>query len=205
MKTSYRYFFLIFFQLGIGFYAVAGCGYLLSDFSVTGSFTYDSINSTYYCHEGDTLNVIYNGTGGGSGYMEDYYFDGAFIGTRLDTIKIYKSGTLQVQQGCSSPDYIISRNFSFTLANWVNDLLENKYDLNVYYDSETQYINLILKSVTVSSFDITIYSVAGQKTTELKNLYEGVNYSLKNIANGLNIICISDKKGLILTKKIAVF
>ena len=205
MEKSYKYIFGVFFQLVLVFYVYAGCGYLRSDFTVTGNYVYDSVSSTYSCHEGDTLAVIYNGTGGGQGYTEDYYFGGIFLGSRLDTIKIFSNGILQVQQGCSNADYILNRSFIFSSANSVNELSDSNLKISTSYDPETHSISLILKSTTVSNFDIQIYSVSGEKITELQNLSEGINYSLKITMNGLSIVRVNDRKGHIINKKIIVF
>jgi hypothetical protein len=205
MKTLHLYALLFLFQSTFASYAFVGCGYLPSDFTVIGNYTYDSATLTYNCREGDTLLVTYNGTGGGQSYMEDYYFDGVFWGSRLDTFKVYRSGVLQLQQGCGNADYICNRNFTFSLTNSVAELSSTEISMVTYSTGQTKSMNLVIHSSSLTSYDVDLYSLSGQKISELQNATPNTILSLTCVSNSINILRLTDREGRVFSKKVFAF
>jgi hypothetical protein len=184
-------------------YASAGCSYLPGGFSVTGNYTYDTTSSTYQFVEGDTLLVTYNGTGMGTGYLEDYYFDGVFIGSRVDTFKVIGSGTFQVQQGClSSVDYSFDCKFAVSLANTIREPVIENVSMRISSAGENNSLNLVLESGLLKNYRIEVYNLTGQKICERQNLLSGEVYSFNCISQSINIIRITDSEGPVFTKKV---
>lgn len=183
----------------------AGCGYLPGGFTVTGDYTYDTASSTYLFAEGDTLLVTYNGTGNGTGYLEDYYFDGIFIGSRIDTFEVCKNGMLQVKQGClNSADHTFDCKFAYSLTSTLDRSNIKDIVTHMYFDTGNNSICLWIESGSANAFSVKVYSITGQAVSEKGNMVSGVMYSLECIPSTLNIIQISDNEGQVSIKKVFI-
>lgn len=209
MKPIHKYLLIILLQLSASYYAFAGCSFVPMFPIVVGNYTYDSISSTCYCHDGDTLLFIYNGTGGGDSYVEYYYFNNTLIKSNLligynpDTIKVFRAGIYSVEHGCSAGmTFTHSKTFVFSSVSATSEISIDDRQVNVYFDGATNSINVFLHSETLKYFDVEVFSVTGQKVSESNNLTSDNNYSLPLISNGLNIIRITDRQGKSFIRKV---
>ncbi|MES2620866.1 MAG: T9SS type A sorting domain-containing protein [Bacteroidota bacterium] len=203
MKATYLIMLTMILHVSALRQANAGCSFLPVFPVVIGSCTYDTINTTYYCHTGDTLIYIYSGTGGGASYVEDYYFNGTLIGSNLDTIKISEPGVYSIEHGCiGGTTYTYNRTFVFSQVSAATDIPNTINQATAYFDRATNAIVVLLQTETIEYYDVEIFSITGQKISETKNLTSGSGYSLPVMSNGLNIIRITDRQGKALIKKV---
>ncbi len=209
MKPINKYLLIILLQLSASYYAFAGCSFVPMFPIVVGNYAYDSLSSTCYCHDGDTLLLIYNGTGGGDSYIEFYYFNDTLIKSNLvigynpDTIKVFRAGTYSVEHGClGGMTFTYSKTFVFSSVSATTEIPNDDRQVNVYFDGATNSINVFLRSKTLEYFDVEVFSVTGQKVSESKNLTSDNNYSLPIISNGLNIVRITDRQGKSFIRKL---
>ncbi|HLP19669.1 MAG TPA: hypothetical protein VK174_05180 [Chitinophagales bacterium] len=187
------------------FPSYGGCNYVLGSLGVSGNCTYNAGNNTWHFNEGDTLLLFYTGNGTGAIYTELYYLnDTVFLGSRLDTIKVFTTGNYKVDIGCGGTEYIDS--IKFLSSNFNNSPLLQKKEINalVYYNKLSSTIDLFIESPQYQSFDIAVFDITGKPLLEGSNILPQTRYCLPVQNIGLKIVQITDNKGSVIIKKIMV-
>ena len=183
----------------------AGCNYFLGNFIVIGNYTYDTLNTTYYFYEGDTISIFYTGTGTGSIYTEEYYYnDTDLIGNFLDTIKVARQGTYKVNVGCGGADHTFSVKLLAVTPNSLSGQSQFQFDLITNFNPVTGSIDCIIETNTSDIFEVELLDISGKQIFILTNFLPYTKYSIPIKTKGLYIVKVSNGKKESIVRKVIV-
>lgn len=185
----------------------AGCSYTPGGYSIVGNYVYDTANATYFFNQGDTLFAIYNGTGSGTEYSELYYLnDTILLGSKLDTVKVYREGIYKVEFGCSGGTSLhASVKFLFNNLNSIPSLRDNYFKVIARPNKASSSLLLFITSNQIEYFDVKIFDIQGKEMFKAGNLLSGQEYSFALNVPGWCIISVTSKNGVSITEKITSF
>lgn len=188
------------------FIVSAGCSYLPGGYNIVGNYTYDTANTTYLFSQGDTLLAIYNGQGSGTEYTELHYLnDSILLGSKLDTIKVYREGIYKVEFGCTGGTTLnATAKFSFTTPNSIAPLKEYEPKITAYLDKTLSKLFFSVGSTQIENFDIQIFDLQGKVLFKANNLLSRNEYSFTLNYLGYCIIEVRNKQGIFATKKVSL-